>query len=361
MKILIISLSTGNGHVEAGKALDENLKLNNPNIESLHINAADYINDFLKISTVDSYNFLVNYYPKLWSKFFYFFDNKKIISSFNKTTSFLRKINANNLFKKIKEFQPDKIISTHFIFNDLLLSSKYIKKNNITIYSIVTDYYLHNIWITNGIKKYFVASEEMKKQFLKKNNLLENNVVVSGIPIKNNFYKTNLDLPNLNLKLNNNPYILIMAGSCGKKYTEKILNELNKNYNNNLNIITVCGKNKKLFKKINKIKFNKNLNIINFNFTDKIPELMQISKLIISKSGGLTTTEAIVSNTPLLVVKPIPGQEEANARYTVKNDYGKLIKNKNDIIKYINFYCQKDKKKIEYKNSAKIIIENILK
>ena len=107
--------------------------------------------------------------------------------------------------------------------------------------------------------------------------------------------------------------------------------------------------------------FNKNINIINFAFTKKIAKLMQISKVVISKSGGLTTTEAINSNLPFLVVKPIPGQEEANASYIVKNNYGKLIKNKSDIIKYIDFYCQKDKKKIKYKNSAKIIIENILK
>lgn len=356
---MIISLSTGKGHVEAAKAIEEKIKLNYKDLESLHIDGADYVSDFLKITTIDSYNFLVNYYPKTWGKIFYYFNNKKIISAFKKTTLFLRKLNSGNFLKKIKEYNPDYIITTHFIFTDLLLSFDYIKENKIPVSVIITDYFLHNIWIDKKVTKYFVATEKMKRQFLKENIFDEKNIIVSGIPVKNAFYTKTTG--NFHFKLNNDPYIMIMAGSCGQDYVLNTLNFLSLNYKNNINIITVCNNKKKLYKKISNLKLKNNINLINILFSDKIAELMQLSKLVISKAGGLTASECITTNTPILISKSIPGQEEANSKYISENNFGKIIKNQNDLLKYIDFYTKQKKQDLKHLVATEIIIDNIKK
>ena len=61
-------------------------------------------------------------------------------------------------------------------------------------------------------------------------------------------------------------------------------------------------------------------------FTDKVPELMSISSVVITKPGGLTTTESLVSNLPIIVINPLPGQEEENALFLEKNNVGVWIR-----------------------------------
>lgn len=107
-------------------------------------------------------------------------------------------------------------------------------------------------------------------------------------------------------------HILLMGGSMGAgnilESTRILSDKLP-----NIQVTVICGHNEELFKEFNKVKLNKNINIL--SFTDSIDLLMDASDILITKPGGLTTTEAMTKNLPIIMINPIPGVESANCNF----------------------------------------------
>lgn len=140
------------------------------------------------------------------------------------------------------------------------------------------------------------------------------------------------------------------------------------NIKENIQIVAVSGKNKKVYERFKQIAENKE-NIKVLEFTNKVPELMSISDLVITKPGGITSSEALASNVPILAINPIPGQEEENAEFLEENKVAIWLKPKDKLQEKLKEVL-KDKtlnnlkentKKLGNANSAKEICDNILK
>ena len=194
--------------------------------------------------------------------------------------------------------------------------------------------------MTNGLyghentNYFFVANDKMKNYLISKNSP-ENKVFVTGIPISSRFLK-NYDkekiLDEFGLQ-NNKKTILFFGGGefgLGKAKTFEIFETLIKNFND-IQIIAIAGKNEKMKLKFEKIvqENNKQNYVKILEYTNKVPELMAISDLVVSKPGGLTTSESLASNLPMIIINPIPGQEEENAEFLEEKDIGIWIR-KND-------------------------------
>ena len=194
--------------------------------------------------------------------------------------------------------------------------------------------------MTNGLyghedtNYFFVANDKMKNYLISK-NIPENKVFVTGIPISSRFLK-NYDkqeiLNEFGLQ-NNKKTILFFGGGefgLGKTKTFEIFETLVKNFND-IQIIAIAGKNEKMKLKFEKIvqENNKQNYVKILEYTNKVPELMAISDLVVSKPGGLTTSESLASNLPMIIINPIPGQEEENAEFLEEKDIGIWIR-KND-------------------------------
>ena len=173
------------------------------------------------------------------------------------------------------------------------------------------------------------------KNYLISKNIPENKVFVTGIPISSRFLK-NYDkekiLDEFGLQ-NNKKTILFFGGGefgLGKAKTFEIFETLIKNFND-IQIIAIAGKNEKMKLKFEKIvqENNKQNYVKILEYTNKVPELMAISDLVVSKPGGLTTSESLASNLPMIIINPIPGQEEENAEFLEEKDIGIWIR-KND-------------------------------
>lgn len=182
------------------------------------------------------------------------------------------------------------------------------------------------------------------RNYLISKNISETKVFVTGIPISSRFlkkYNKHEILKEFNLG-ENKKNILFFAGGefgLGKNRTLQIFEDLVKNFDN-IQIISIAGKNEKMklnFENIVK-ETNKEKNVRVLEFTNKVPELMSISDLVISKPGGLTTSESLASNLPMIIINPIPGQEEENAEFLEKNGTGIWIRkndSSNEILKNI--------------------------
>ena len=101
----------------------------------------------------------------------------------------------------------------------------------------------------------------------------------------------------------------------------------------NIQIIAISGKNEKIKKNFDEIvkEHNKEDSIKVLSYTNKVPELMSISDMVITKPGGLTTTESLASGLPIIVINPIPGQEEENAEFLEKQNLAIWIRKKDNV------------------------------
>ena len=189
----------------------------------------------------------------------------------------------------------------------------------------------------------------------------ENKIHVTGIPMSNRFFdKFDKDKIYEMFSLDKNKKVILFFGGgefgIGKNKTIQILNSLMQNLKN-LQIVAVAGKNEKLKETFEELaeKNNAKDRVKVLGFTDKVPELMNISCLVVSKPGGLTTTESLACELPMIIINPIPGQEEQNAEFLELKGAGVWIKDSDNIDDVINTVFNDKNKLIKMKENAVLL------
>lgn len=233
----------------------------------------------------------------------------------------------------IKEKSPDIIISTHPFSSQMVSYLKRKGKINPILATILTDFASHKQWlIGHEYTDFFFVSNHNMQQELCDYGVEQSKIYVTGIPMSGRFFeKFDKDVIFKMFSLNvTMPVILFFGGGefgLGKERTLQILQSLILNVPNE-QIVAIAGKNEKMRESFESLV--KDLNVTDrvkvLGFTDKVPELMSISHLVVTKPGGLTTTESLASHLPLLVINPIPGQEEENAEFLEKHGVGIWIR-----------------------------------
>ncbi|WP_199872996.1 glycosyltransferase [Inediibacterium massiliense] len=141
-----------------------------------------------------------------------------------------------------------------------------------------------------------------------------------------------------------------MGGGLGLGMSEAISDLLS--YPLDLQILVVTGKNEELYYDI------KNLNLPNvavFGFIDNIHELMSVSDLIITKPGGITVTEALIKELPIIVTSKLPGQEERNTEFILNNGIGMIATSSNTLISCLSLLKEDIHKYNIYKENMRKI------
>lgn len=349
MKILIFYASYGGGHLNAAKSINDYIISNYPNYNVELIDCMKYVNKTIEKLTTAAYREMAKKAPWAWGKIYS--DSQK--GPLAHLSSRSNKIMAIKLLRLLREKQPDVIISTHPFGSQMCSYLK--RKNKITakIATIMTDFSPHDQWLVGHkfTDYFFVANDKMKNYLISK-GITENKISVTGIPISNRFLKTYnkkeiLDTYNLS---EDKFTVLFFGGGefgLGKTKTAEIFESfVQESLKEKIQIIAIAGKNPKMkasFKEIvskysvnttttNTTDITNNVKIL--EFTNQVPELMSISDLVVTKPGGLTTSESLASHLPMLIINPIPGQEEENAEFLEdkgiaiwlrKNDDSKLI------------------------------------
>lgn len=321
-KLLLVSCSTGAGHFRAAEALRLTAQKLYPETQVLHINLADYLSGPSKLIGISSYNPLTHKLPKFY-KFIYFFTDRPLTQKFLRLIKPILQSGAKKFLKKVADYAPDHIISTHF-FPQLILPKNYPAPLD----TIITDYHVHRIWLTQNVRNFFVASEETKKELEK----LGIKSMASGIPIYPDFTETkNVGALKSNFGIDNNwPTVLIMPISRGSVKAKKVINTIF-TLRKDINVVAIAGADdKEILRDFEEIK-KSFPNFIVLERVKNIDEWMRVADVIVSKAGGLTITEAIYLQKPLIIVNPIPGQEDYNAAYLEKNGYGLKASSADDL------------------------------
>lgn len=327
MNILILSASTGGGHMRASRAIENYMSEYDKRANVKIVDSLLYINPILNKTVTSGYVYLATKTPKIYGKL-YELTNKE-----DRWISFVSRLNylfANKLLPLIDEFKPDIIITTHPFPTEMVSILKSKELINIPLLCIMTDYAPHKTWVNQKVDAYIVSNDDMVKE-MRDIGVREEIIYPYGIPIEQVFFeKKDKDLVLNELELNPNLHtILMMAGSFGVTNVFKIYEDII-NIDRDFQIIVITGKNQKLYENFDKVinKSKKQTKLI--YFTDQVNKFMQAADIIITKPGGLTITEALASNIPMAIFDAIPGQEEENADFLINNNMAvKLEKGQN--------------------------------
>ncbi|MCX6737028.1 MAG: glycosyltransferase [Candidatus Parcubacteria bacterium] len=365
-RILIVSVKAGAGHVKAADALEEAFK-NNKNCVVKNVELLEYAKTFVKYFYGEMSVDVAKNSPQIYG---YFYENYELLKEFIKPKFLIDSLYLKSFLEMVENFKPDIIVCTHFIPADILVYYRKQANKNYKIVLIITDYEHHPAWLIKDMDLCCVAHEEMKKNLIYK-GILENQILISGIPIGLQFNKP-LDREALKRKygLNNDKLtLLISAGSFGISPVSEIIKKLS-DIKKPFQMIVICGHNQKQFLKLNKLKQKESRLKKVFGFVNNMEELMAVSDLLITKPGGITVSESLAMALPMLLIKPIPGQEEANADYLLEHGVAQkaynldaliyktenLIKNKKELLK-----MSLKAKKISKPNASNDIVTEILK
>ena len=356
MKVIIFYASYGGGHLNAAKSIQECILNNYKEIDVELIDCMKYVNITIEKITTAAYREMAKKAPWAWGRIYA--DSQK--GPLAHISSRSNKIMAIKLLKLLREKNPDLIISTHPFGSQMCSYLKRKNKIHAKIATIMTDFAPHDQWLVGSdFTDYFFVAHKKMKDYLISKNIDERKIFDTGIPISNRFlvdYDRNSILKELEFD-NSKKTILFFGGGefgLGKTRTVEIFECFVKLFKNT-QIIAISGKNEKMRNAFEKIveENNRTDSIIVFEYTKQVPEFMSISDLVVTKPGGLTTSESLASNLPMVIINPIPGQEEENAEFLEENGIAIWIKKTDDPYKKLENLFSDEKKLADMKENTK--------
>ena len=357
-KVMIFYASYGGGHLSAARSIKENIETNYKDVEVMLVDCMYYVNKFFDKVTTTAYSEMAKKIPQTWGKV-YWHAQSGPIAQISKTSNKLLSKKLNTL---LKNFNPELIISTHPFASTMCAYLKKQGKLNAKIATVLTDYAPHDQWIVFNeyVDYYFVSHEGMKMQLHEK-GIPKEKIYATGIPLSNKFllkYDKSQILQSFGLSPNKKTVLFFGGGEFGLGKTQTF--NIFKSFvecPENIQIVAISGKNQKMKESFESLvtDLGKQDSVKILEFTDKVPQLMSISDLVVTKPGGLTTTESLASGLPIVVINPIPGQEEENAAYLEKNKVAIWIKKGDNIEKILNELFSNPDKMQEMKIRARLI------
>lgn len=326
--ILIFSASYGGGHRKVSNAVQTAISSTNKDIESRVIDLFEVMNPAINKFILYLYVTAMRNTPYLYGWLYELSYDLPLNNFLNRMTG---KVGLKKLLGLINELNPKVILNTYPTQGSIISELKKRGEINAVSALVITDFVAHSQWIHPLADQYFVPSDEVKYHLIKK-GISPDAIEITGIPISEDFLMP-VDKAEVFKKYDLKdglPIILVMAGVFAMtRGMEEICGVL-KEFTTKMQAVVLCGNDKKLFQKLDGM-FSDNYNIKPILGQVEICKLMDVSSLLISKSGGITVSEALVKELPMLIYKPLPGQEYYNAVFLSKTGAGIIAKDENEL------------------------------
>ncbi len=328
-KVLIVYTTAGSGHKAATQSLETAWRKLYPDDEVIVEDILSYTSRIFRFIYSSGYMLLASKLPILWRMSYYKDENIASFKPPGKFGWFIKRLVLNKFVRKMNKLKPDIIVSTHFLPSDGVVMLKRQNKFNFKFAVIITDYGLHSYWLAPHVDRYFVATPYMKAELLSRNDYLkldDDQIVASGIPI-NPKYTDIAQKSSLREKFNLDPdqfTMLLFRNVFSDKNFETFINSLI-TVPHPVQLLLIAGKYWPISDRIKKKLVENNISYRIFGYIDFMEELMALSDMVISKSGGLTTSECMAAGTPMAIYRPYAGQEERNAEYILEQGAGFMV------------------------------------
>ena len=277
------------------------------------------------------------------------------------------KMNGLALKKVVKDIDPDWIVCTHYMPAKVLGQLRLEGKIRAPLGVVLTDYDFHDLWIQKGTDVYFVSSEEMAYALRARINP-DTAIKITGIPVLEAFRDEYPPRKELRKKFGftpDLPLLLVLAGGFGLIPVDKFVKVMaEKLYG--VRILVVSGSNDRLKKKVDIISSMFPDKVFSYGYVNTIHEFMAASDIVITKSGGLTSSECLVMGLPMVITKPIPGHEERNATFILENGAGIWVSTADYLVYKVRQLLDNPERMEKMRSAAKLIAkpdaaENIIR
>ena len=348
-RILLLYITKVSGHRAATVAIEKAIKIFDPMTEVMSLNGFGYTYPLLEKVVNRAYMGIIKRTPKVWD---YLYDNPNVFKRSEGIKKYLHKTSHQKLGDLFSEFNPDTVICTQAFPCGMVADYKTEHRLPVKLIGVLTDYAPHSYWLNEGVDYYVVPSEDAKWRFLTK-GVPEERIKLFGIPIHANF-ELQKDRRKIADRLGidlNVPTILIMGGGQGLGPIKQVVQSLLK-VGRPLQMLVIAGVNQKLIRWLKRVRRKENKKLFVFEYVDYVDELMEVATLIITKPGGMTTSECLAKGLPMVIVDPLPGQEMRNTDFLLQNGIAIRIDKTNDLGEEVDLLLQNPLRLKEMREAA---------
>lgn len=309
-RVLLMHINSHSGHHRASCAIERTLARLDPSAEIENLDAFTFTSRITRWGIMETYHSLIRHQPDVWE---YLYDNPAIARRLRHFRALLHHYHAAKLERVLDRVRPDAIACTQAYPCGVIADFKKHHGLRVPLVGVLTDYAPHVYWFHDTVDAYVVPSESVKQRFVSR-GVDAARVHVQGIPIEPAFERpAGREETARQFGLNpHQPVLLIMGGGGGFGRLREIVQNLD-TLPYPCQLVVLAGTNRSLLSWIHGQRFRHR--VLGLGYTEDVPKLMSLATLLISKPGGMTTSEALARQLPIVIVNPIPGQEAYNARF----------------------------------------------
>ncbi|HHW98356.1 MAG TPA: hypothetical protein GX738_01845 [Firmicutes bacterium] len=309
MDTLIFSASVGAGHDQVARALQEEILRRHPNARVAIVDTISYISPVLNKLLLEGYLGLLKFSPTVYGKLYEKTEGREATIDI---ANLPYRLLSRALTKVIRDYSPDSIICTHAFAAGLIGTLKKRQRIDQHLTVVITDFTVHAYWLHEGVDLYCIAHEHLL-YLMDELGVHRSQVVATGIPILARFAeKQEPALVREKHGLDNLPTVLVMGGSLGLGEIRQVVERFDASADDS-QVLVVTGRNEILHNELKNRRWRNRFFI--YGFIDFVNELMAAADIVLTKPGGVTSAEALSQGKPIIIMSPIPGQEDRNTRW----------------------------------------------
>jgi processive 1,2-diacylglycerol beta-glucosyltransferase len=313
----MLTASYGAGHRQAARAIEEALRLRRPDLRVASADYVDLVHPLFNRLTQAAYVLSVKYVP---AGFGWFYRATARIPPDSAFQRFLNGLGRQRVLQLVRRTDPRVVVCTFPTQAGVLSALRLRGEIDLPLVTVITDNTVHSQWIHPATDRYCVSAPEVAAGVVGR-GVPPERVRVTGIPIRPAFrqrYDRAAVLRGLDLDPGR-PTVLFMSGAFsmlrGVLGACRGLLELPQPPQ----VVLVTGRDRRLAAAARAQLQQRGLPVRVLGYVDEVAPLMQAADLLVSKAGGLTTSEALACGLPMIIFRPIPGQEEANTAFLVEH------------------------------------------
>ena len=352
--VMFISSSVGAGHNQAAAALLAGLKAKAPSLRAEFVDALEYVPWWFRCAYAGGYEMLVTKFPRLYGLGYSL--NNRPKTAHRKISERLRlslEFRAlSRLRRRLLRQRPTLIMATHYLAMPMIGRLIRGDASDLRMMAVVTDNEAHRFWYAENVEKWFVANDRVVEE-LTGWDVEPERITVSGIPVHPKWtvaadksrVRREWSLPS------DGPIVLLSGGAFFTvgpiaRIARSVLAETN------AHVVALAGSNKKLLASLSRMAGSQD-RLTPVPMTDRLNELAGVADVMVTKSGGLMTSECIASGTAMVLTKPVPGQEAANADLLVRQRAAVVAPTTEDVIRQVRRLLESPAETESLRNNAR--------
>jgi processive 1,2-diacylglycerol beta-glucosyltransferase len=313
-RILILHATAGAGHKRAAEALEQAFRAVDATSRVHALNTLAFSSRFFQRTYAQAYDTVVKRAPKVWGLLYWGSEREPFHRSTARARVRLDRFHLRRLERAIERFRPAAVVCTHFLPMEGLAPRAARGRLGAPLYCVITDFGVHPFWVYDGATGYFVATEEVKEE-LADWGVRSRTIQVTGIPVDLKFAQR---VPRAEARAGlglepGRPVVLVMGGGNGVGPLHGLAEGL-LGLPTAPQVAVLCGRNQALRRRLGDLERVAPGRVRAVGFTDDVDRWLDAADVNVTKAGGLTCSESLAKEVPMVIYRPTPGQEERNSR-----------------------------------------------